>query len=443
LKDCFTKEPLSPGDVFCVTKVVFSPDGKKIAALGAQRSIIFVWDISGNLLNNFNKSEFEITDIVFSPDSQQIGMVSSENITWNKALKDELRQASNTLLNVFKGNNGLTISSVAFAPDGRLIAIGGEDGSVHLWDTVRQPLPKPQRLDSKQCGKFSNLVAMVGFSPDGRQIATGTEDGLVCLWDISGKLVGKIDRFKKDNFNGLGFTPDNKLLVALKNKNNSIISLVDSSGIPAIKFKNSDSRADTPPDKCNVYSFAFSHDGQRIATGGFHHDICLWDTSGKLLHKFKEGHLSEVPSIAFSPNGQLIVTAGVEGNALLWDISGKQLNQFAKEQIAVAGVAFSPDGQQIATGGGMKGQNVLLSDTSGKQLAKFNFEDVVPSVAFSQDGLEIATKADDGNIFLWRVALNIDQLLSMNCDWLRDYLKNNSKVSKSDRYLCDEIGSQK
>ncbi len=439
-KNCFTTFKLTRGDVFCVTKVVFSPDGQQIAAMGAADSIIFVWDISGKLLAKFRGDESDFKNIVFSPvfspDGQQIAIVHrNNNISLSKIKKDQTWTENNILSNDFEGDKGLNITSVAFTPDGRHIAIGGEDGSVHLWDTVGQPLIGPQKLDSKQCEKFSNLVAMVRFSPDGRQIATGTEDSSVCLWDTSGRLLNKFDGFKGD-FNSVGFDHNNKLLVAL-GKSLAVDRLVNSSGNVAVNFKNLDSRTDTPASKCNIYSFAFSRDGQRIVTGGSHNDICVWDAFGNFLSKF-DGALSEISSIAFSPNGQQIVTGGVEGNARLWDISGRLLNQLAKGQLAVAGVAFSPDGQQIATGGGLSGQNVLLSDTSGKQLAKFNFRDVVPSVAFSQDGLEIATNAD-GNILLWRVDGNIDRLFSMNCDWVRDYLKNNPKVSESDKHLCDDV----
>lgn len=431
LEDCSTRFTLSPRDVSCVTKVVFSPDGRQIAALGAADSIIFVWDICGNPLKKFHGDEFDFNNIIFSPDSQQIGRVRRNNITWKTTLKE-----GNPLFN--NNNFNFAVSSAVFALNSRRIAIGAEDGSVHLLDTLQQPLEEPKSLDSTKCGngKFS----MVRFSPDGRQIATVTEDGSVCLWDTSGRLLDKFERFNGD-VKSVGFDHNNKLLVALGKSFLAVDRLVNSSGTVAVNFKNSDSRTDIPPDKCNIYSFAFSRDGQRIVTGGFHSDICVWDTSGNLLSKFA-GALSAISAVAISPDGKQLVSAAIEGNARSWDGSGNFLGELTGPvPFSSNKVAFSSDGQQIVTGSGSKyGENVRLWDSASKKLlATFNVKESVYDVTFSQDGLKIATLADNKNILIWRVAGDVNQLLLMNCNWVQDYLRGNSRVSESDRNLCKDV----
>lgn len=64
----------------------------------------------------------------------------------------------------------------------------------------------------------------------------------------------------------------------------------------------------------------------------------------------------------------------------------------------------------------------------------------VNSVRFSPDGKTIASANDDGTMILWN--LDSNDLLMRSCNWVRDYLKNNPNVSKSDRHLCDGIGTQ-
>ncbi|MBD2214499.1 caspase family protein [Nostoc linckia FACHB-104] len=415
-----------------VREVTFSPDGDLIATLERDGSVR-LWETSGRQLNEFKGREYEFIRIVFSPDSQQIAIVGHNDISIWKSLKDKPWD-SNRLLNKFEGYRGISITSMAFSKDGRRIAIGGDDGSVHLLNTLKQPLTEPKMLDSDLCGQFDILLAMVRFSPDGRQIATGTKDGSVCLWDNSGRLLNKFGQFK-GRVNSLVFKPDGKLLVGSsfwgdqdQDKDaREDLYLWETLGNLFIKFRK---------NKCDVYSLVFSSNGQKIATGGKHNDVCLWDTSGHLLYKFPGlGHGSEVSSVAFSPNGQQIVTGGTEGNARLWDISGKLLNELVGHE-SVASVIFSPDGQQIATGGQFG--NVMLWDLLGHNLAEFEF-DKVRSVAFSSDGLEIATSDDNENILLWQVFGNIDRLISINCDYLHDYLKNNGKVRESDRYLCDDV----
>ena len=66
------------------------------------------------------------------------------------------------------------------------------------------------------------------------------------------------------------------------------------------------------------------------------------------------------------------------------------------------------------------------------------------SVSFSPDDKTLALGSADNTVILWHLEqLNnldkLDNLLARGCDWLHDYLQNNSKVSQSDRHLCDDI----
>ena len=62
------------------------------------------------------------------------------------------------------------------------------------------------------------------------------------------------------------------------------------------------------------------------------------------------------------------------------------------------------------------------------------------SMSFSPDGKAMVTASDDGVLVL---SLELDDLLEHSCDQVRDYLKNNRNFEKSDRTLCDGIGTQK
>ncbi|MBH8553165.1 PD40 domain-containing protein, partial [Nostocaceae cyanobacterium CENA357] len=106
-----------------------------------------------------------------------------------------------------------------------------------------------------------------------------------------------------------------------------------------------------------------------------------------------QGHQGTVWSVSFSPDGQYIATAADDGTTRLWNLNGQQVAQFQGHRKAVRSVSFSPDGKYIATA------------------------------------------ADDHTARLWPVE-NLEQLLVRGCNWLHDYLENNSNVS--DRNLCNQ-----
>ena len=116
----------------------------------------------------------------------------------------------------------------------------------------------------------------------------------------------------------------------------------------------------------DVFSVAFSPDGNTIASGSFR-NIYLWDAHTGRLQQTLTGHTSNILSVSFSPDGNTIASGGgfLDGTLRVWDVHIGRLQRTLKGHAAgsvLNSVAFSPDGNTIASGS--SDSTILLWDVS-------------------------------------------------------------------------------
>jgi WD40 repeat protein/serine/threonine protein kinase len=287
------------------------------------------------------------------------------------------------------------VNAVAFSPDGRLLASGGIDHTVRVWDmTSWKPGTAPLHVLSRHADKVWSLA----FSPDGKTLVSGSFDGTIALWDVAtGAEVRTLTGHARGPAN-VTFSPDGKTLAG--GTDDGLVKLWD-----AASAKPRDPLA--WHSKTEVRGVAISPDGTLLASASYDHTVQLCDPStGRRLHTFKEPG-SGLVSVAFSPDGKWLASGSTapDFNLRLYNLATKE-ERVLKLSGAVTRVVFQPKGQMIAactSGGavyfwdfGSPGQQVLT-------LGPGPFGPFLNGVALTPDGRYLAVGNADGAISILRV----------------------------------------
>jgi WD40 repeat protein len=192
---------------------------------------------------------------------------------------------------------------LAMSPDGTLLAGGGDDPSLYLWQTATaKPLARlPGHTDWVLCFCFSR---------NGKLLASGGYDGVVRLWEMpTGK---KLREFK-------------------------------AAPPPAAKSE---------PEPVIVTSLSFSPDGKELAAGTADGIIHVFNAADGKFARSLTGHTSTVTGLSYHPSGTVLASASKDRTLRLWNpANGQMLKALEGHEAWVQGVAFVAQGTRLASVG--------------------------------------------------------------------------------------------
>lgn len=281
-------------------------------------------------------------------------------------------QEAESPLRILKGHSG-SVMSVAFSPDGEMLASGSRDDAIKLWDVLTRKLLRT--LTGHGADVYS-----IAFSPDGKVLASGSADKSVRLWEVqTGVLRGTL--MGHDGIvRWVTFSPDGKMLAS--GSEDKTLRLWDAARGKLLR---------TLPGHA-LKSLAFSPDGKTMVSGGRDTTVQLWDVTTGKRRALLEGHSGCIEGVAFSPDGNMVASSSEDGTVRLWDVAKATLRQTLRGHgMEVDSVVFSPDGKVIASGG--KDRSIKLWDTQTGELRRTLTGPLArqESLAFSPDGATLAS----------------------------------------------------
>ena len=239
------------------------------------------------------------------------------------------------------------VAPVAITPDGKTLAVGGDNGAIRLWNLQTREFTNTLK-------SHTAAIYALAFSSDGQTLVSGSADATMKIWNWrTGKLIRTLKRRSEAGVSAIAISPDGKTLVS----------------------------------------------GDRIGT------MEIWNLGTGELTNFFEGHAILVTALAISSDGQTLVSSSQDNTIKLWELpTGKLIRTLtATDSHHFFAVVLTPDAEKIA-GGSWDGAIRVWEQRTGKLITSLQVGSApIDTLVFKPTGKTLISGSDDGIIRLWDI----------------------------------------
>jgi WD40 repeat protein len=360
-----------------VRSIAFAPDGKTLASAGDD-GLVLIWDFEAGKEIGGLPPAGQSNCVLYLPD----GTLATAGLNPDQAVY--LRNAkTGQLVRELKAPEKGGTNALAVSPDGKILATGWSfDAGVMLliWEVDSGHLLHRVRVKSAK----PDAIWSLAFSPNGKLLASAHADQMVRLWDPASGEQLRVIEAKSGEIQRVRFSPDGKLL--------------GTAGAKGLGFWDPHSGREVRrfdcPDGCLCTALAFSPGGKTLAWNCSQAVRLMDVVTGEELLPLG-GHRRPATGVSFSPDGRWIASAGDRPRT--WDAATGKERPLVGTASRVACVGYSADGKTLVAGS--HDQNITLWDLeSGKKTGQFTGETgLVDCVAFLQDGKGVISLSDRRN----------------------------------------------